>query len=119
VSPGDCRGSQTYAVTTMKSGRGMRWLGLGRLRADSVSAMRTSIDACNGAHYAVALFFYSQALSVMAQLIHPDAVLNFVPARILLVRDSNVSAHSASRSGSGASEGFQKLAAPGRRLCRQ
>jgi hypothetical protein len=100
-------------------GQGTSWLGLGRLRADSVSAMRTCVGAGNPAHYSVALFLYPQALRVMAQVIHPDAVLNFVPACILLVRDSNVSAHSASRLGSGASEGFQKLSAPGRRLCRQ
>jgi hypothetical protein len=100
-------------------GRGASWLGLGRLRVDSVSTTRTSVGACNPAHYAVALFLYPQALRVLAQLIHPDAVLNFVPARIFLVRDSYVSAHSASRFGSGASERFQKLAAPGRRLCRQ
>jgi hypothetical protein len=71
-------------------GQGTSWLGLGRLRADSVSATRTSVGACNSAQYAAALF-------KLAQVIHPDAVLNFVPARILLVRDSNVSAHSASR----------------------
>jgi hypothetical protein len=96
----------------MVPGRGTRWLGLRRVQVDSVSAMRAPIDAGNPAHYSVALL-------KLAQLIHPDAVLNFVPARILLVRDSNVSAHGASRFGPGASEGFQKLAAPGRRLCRQ
>jgi hypothetical protein len=78
--------------------QGTSWLGLGRSQGDTVSAMRTCIDARNGTHDAISLFHNLQALRVMAQLIHPDAMLNFVPARILLVRDSTVSAHSASRS---------------------
>jgi hypothetical protein len=46
-----------------------------------MSAVGTEIRACDFSRYPVAFFHFAQA-------VHPDAVLNLMPPRILLVRDS-------------------------------
>jgi hypothetical protein len=55
-----------------------------------MSAMGTEMRARDCSRYAVAFF-------KLAQAVHPDSVPDSVPACIFLVRNSNVSAHSASR----------------------